>query len=303
MGAIRVGTASWTDPSLVKSGWYPPGTDSAEARLQHYASRFPLVEVDATYYFPPTKKNAELWAQRTQPGFLFNIKAFSMLTGHPTRAEALPKDVDRPEGKARVYPKDLADKDVARIWDDFGHALGPLVEADRLGAVLFQYPPWFGISRKNKAFVLECARRMAPLPICVEFRNGSWLDDDNQRETLDLLEGHGLPLVCVDMPQGFKSSVPPVLAATADLAMVRFHGHNDDEWESGSVQRRFRYLYSDDELEQWAPKVADLAAEARQTHVLMNNCHSDYAPRNAADLARMLDQLGADVVAPFGAPD
>jgi len=94
--------------------------------------------------------------------------------------------------------------------------------------------------------------------------------------------------------------VPPLLAATTDLAMVRFHGHNDDEWESGSVQRRFRYLYSDSELEQWAPRVAELAAEARETHVLMNNCYSDYAPRNAADLAGLLDHLGADVIVPPG---
>ena len=300
MGGIRVGTASWTDPSLIKSGWYPPGTDSAEARLQYYATRFPIVEVDSTYYFPPTKKNAELWAKRTPDDFLFNIKAFSMLTGHPTRAEALPKEIGRPEGKARVYPKDLAATDVDRIWADFGHALQPLVAAGKLGTVLFQYPPWFGISRKNKDYVLECAKRMAPLPICVEFRNAAWFRDDNQRETLDLLEGHGLPLVCVDMPQGFKSSVPPLLAATTDLAMVRFHGHNDDEWESGSVQRRFRYLYSEGELEQWAPRVASLAADARETHVLMNNCYSDYAPRNAADLAGLLGQLGAEVVVPSG---
>ena len=290
MGDILVGTASWTDKSLLGSGWYPPGVTSAEERLQFYASRFPLVEVDSTYYFPPSEKNAQLWVERTPAHFVFNVKAFSLMTQHPTRADALPKSVNRPEGKARVYPKDLDQKDVDDVWDRFLSALEPLHDAGKLGAVLFQFPPWFGIARRNKHYILECARRAAPLPICVEFRNGSWMTEDNRAETLEFLEGYGLPYVSVDMPQGFRSSVPPVLAATADLAVVRFHGHNREEWESGSVQRRFRYLYSEAELEEWAPKLRSLAGQARSTHVLMNNCYEDYAQRNATDLMRLLEE-------------
>ena len=290
MGGILVGTASWTDKSLLASGWYPPGVTSAEERLQFYASRFPLVEVDSTYYFPPSEKNARLWVERTPPGFVFNVKAFSLLTQHPTRAEALPKTARLPEGKARVYPKDLDQADVDEVWDRFLSALEPLHDAGKLGALLFQFPPWFGIARRNKQYILECARRASPLPICVEFRNGSWMTDDNRAETLEFLEGYGLPYVGVDMPQGFRSSVPPVLAATADLAVVRFHGHNREEWESGSVQRRFRYLYSDAELAEWAPRLRSLAQQATATHVLMNNCYEDYAQRNAADLIRLLEE-------------
>ena len=85
MGDILIGTASWTDKSLLGSGWYPKGADSAEERLRFYASRFPLVEVDSTYYFPPSEKNSELWAERTPPDFTFNIKMFSLLTQHPTK--------------------------------------------------------------------------------------------------------------------------------------------------------------------------------------------------------------------------
>jgi uncharacterized protein YecE (DUF72 family) len=72
---------------------------------------------------------------------------------------------------------------------------------------------------------------------------------------------------------------------------MRFHGHNADEWESGSVQRRFAYLYSEDELTAWAPKLEELAAQVSSTHVLMNNCHRDYAQRNAAQLAALLDAV------------
>ena len=284
-----IGTASWTDKSLLKSGWYPKGADSADERLRYYSSQFPLVEVDSTCYFPPSEKNSELWVERTPEGFTFNVKAFSLLTQHPTKTEAIYKDLDVPD-KRNVYAKDLKAEVVDEVWDRFLSALQPLHDAGKLGALLFQFPPWFIIGRKNRDYILECAKRSAPMPILVEFRHKSWLSDRNRDETLEFLEGHGLAYVCVDMPQGFKSSVPPVVAATADLAAIRFHGHNDAEWESGSVQRRFKYLYSDKELRRWAPKVHDLAAESKTTHVLMNNCYRDYAQRNAKELASLLSE-------------
>ncbi len=288
-----MGTASWSDRSLIRSGWYPKEASSPEKRLRYYASHFPLVEVDSTYYFPPTERNAQLWASRTPDDFTFNIKAFSMLTQHPTRPEALPKDMTLPE-KKRIYADDLEAKDLDRVWDEFMSALDPL--RAKLGALLFQFPPWFPIGKRNRNYILDCAKRAAPVPIAVEFRNKTWMSEENQKETLEFLEGHGISYVCVDMPQGFVSSIPPVVAATADLAVVRFHGRNSEEWESGEVQRRFRYLYSDKELDEWVPRVEKLSQEAKRTHVLMNNCYRDYAPRNAAELADALRQRGASVV-------
>jgi uncharacterized protein YecE (DUF72 family) len=90
------------------------------------------------------------------------------------------------------------------------------------------------------------------------------------------------------MPQGFVSSIPPVVAATADLAVVRFHGHNDAEWQSGDVHKRFKYLYSEEELNTWGPRLRELGDNAKETHVLMNNCYQDYAQRNARELAELL---------------
>ncbi len=288
MGDLLIGTASWTDKSLLGSGWYPKGADSAEDRLKFYATQFPLVEVDSTYYFPPSEKNSELWVERTPPDFTFNIKMFSLLTQHPTKPQALYKDLDVPQGKKSLYLGDLEPNAVDEVWDRFLAALKPLAEAGKLGALLCQFPPWFTIGRKNKDYVLECTRRAAPFQICVEFRNKTWMSEDNVSETLDFLEGHGLPYVCVDMPQGFVSSIPPVVAATSDLAVVRFHGHNAEEWESGSVQRRFAYLYSSEELKDWVPKIEKLSEQASTTHILMNNCHRDYAQRNASELAELL---------------
>jgi uncharacterized protein YecE (DUF72 family) len=71
---------------------------------------------------------------------------------------------------------------------------------------------------------------------------------------------------------------------------LRFHGHNDKEWQSKSVSKRFRYLYSTEELEQWLPRVAKLNDEADRTHILMNNCYRDYAQQNARELAELLSQ-------------
>ncbi|CAN5695984.1 DUF72 domain-containing protein [soil metagenome] len=302
VGDILIGTASWTDKSLLRSGWYPKGADSAEERLRFYSSQFPLVEVDASYYFLPSEKNSELWAKRTPEGFTFNVKAFSLLTQHPTKPQAL-KDLELPEGKRTIYPSDLDPKAVDEVWDRFLLALEPLRRERKLGALLFQFPPWFTVGRDNRQYVLECAKRSAPVPICVEFRNKTWMSERNAKHTLEFLEGHGLPYVCVDMPQGFASSIPPVVAATADLAVVRFHGHNDAEWESGSVQRRFKYLYSAKELGEWTPRVLDLAKETKTTHVLMNNCYSSYAQRNARELADLLSEGSAMTDPPYDSPE
>jgi uncharacterized protein YecE (DUF72 family) len=290
VGEIKVGTASWTDRTLLESGWYPQTADTAEKRLAYYARQFPLVEVDATYYGPPAEQTTRLWAQRTPPGFTFNIKAFSLLTGHPTKVSSIYKDLRPETDKRNVYPDDLPPQSYEEIWTRFLSALDPLVEAGKLGALLFQFPPWFGIRKSNKEYMLEVAARCRPLRPVFEFRNATWFEGGNRDETLDFLRAHKLPYVSVDMPQGYKSSMPPVLAATADLAVVRFHGHSD-KWTSKDIQEKFGYRYSDAELAEWAPRLRALADEAGQTHVLMNNCAGDAAQRNATTL---IDLLGAD---------
>jgi len=290
VGRILVGTASWTDKTLLESGWYPPEVESAEDRLRYYAEQFPIVEVDSTYYTPPNERNSELWAARTPAYFVFNIKAFSLLTQHPTRVSALYKDL-RPDGvtKSNVYAKDLDAKVVEEVWERFLSALQPLHDAGKLGALLFQFPQWFTIRRSNKDYLLECKERAAPYRICVEFRSATWFkDEETTEETLDFLRSYGLPYVVVDMPQGHASSVPPVVAATtSDLAVVRFHGHSD-KWTSRDIYERFGYSYDEAELKPWAGKIRGLAEQAQETHVLLNNCYRNYAQVNARQLAALL---------------
>jgi uncharacterized protein YecE (DUF72 family) len=292
MGDVRVGTASWTDRTLLESGWYPPEADTPDKRLRFYARQFPLVEVDSTYYALPAEQTATAWAARTPPGFTFNIKAFSLFTQHPTRVAALPADLREAAGKSgkdRVYLKDVDPGVANEAWERFLGALEPLDQAGKLGAILLQFPPWFPISRARKEYIVSCARRAAPRQVCIEFRNPTWMTPDNQAETLDFLAEHKLPYVCVDMPQGYRDSIPPVLAVTsAGLAVLRMHGHSD-KWTSKDIHERFGYDYSDAELSDWAPKVRALAEDAQITHVLFNNCYRDNAQRNARHLADLLE--------------
>ena len=290
MGQIKMGTASWTDKTLIASGWYPPEADTPEKRLRFYARQFPLVEVDATYYALPAEQTAQAWAERTPAGFTFNVKAFSLFTQHPTPVRALPADLREAasaSGKNRVYLKDVDPAVADQAWERFLTALGPLNSAGKLGAILLQFPPWFPIGRGRKDYILACAQRVAPRRVCVEFRNRTWMTEDNQEETLEFLASHQIPYVCVDMPQGYPSSIPPVLAVTSDLAVVRMHGHSD-KWDSKDIYERFGYEYSPKELAEWVPKIRDLADRADTTHVLFNNCYSNYAQVNARQLA---DQL------------
>ena len=293
MGSILVGTASWTDKTLIASGWYPPEADTPEKRLRFYARQFPLVEVDATYYALPAEQTATSWAERTPAGFTFNVKAFSLFTQHPTPLKALPADLREAAaagaaGKARVYLKDVDPAVADQAWDRFLTALEPLRRAGKLGAILLQFPPWFPISRANKEYITACAERVAPRRVCVEFRNRTWMTPDNQRETLEFLSARGVPYVCVDMPQGHRDSIPPVLAVTApDLAVVRLHGHSD-KWDSKDIHERFGYRYTDAELKEWAPRIRHLADRAATTNVLFNNCYRDYAQVNAQQLAALL---------------
>jgi uncharacterized protein YecE (DUF72 family) len=295
---ILIGISAWTEPTLVKEAdFYPKGVSSAEDRLRFYASQFPIAEVDSTYYFPPSEKNATLWIERTPQDFTFNIKAYSLLTNHPTKVESLYKDMREalPEdlaGKRNLYREQLPGKMVEEVWQRFADALMPLHSAGKLGAVLFQFPQWFVISRKSKDYLVECKERLKDFVVAVEFRNKLWMEERNQEETLSFLEDHGLPFVCVDMPQGLDASIPPVAAVTSkQLAMVRFHGRDPEVFDkkTQTAADRFRYDYSPNELREWVGKLKDMAGQARETHAIMNNCYRDHAVKSARQLASLLE--------------
>ncbi|MFI5257257.1 MAG: DUF72 domain-containing protein, partial [Gemmatimonadales bacterium] len=196
---IRVGTASWTDPTIVRGNvFYPRGVSSAADRLRYYAEQFPVVEVDSSYYSLPERATARLWAERTPAHFSFHVKAHALMTGQPTEVARLPKALadELPAaiaGRPRIYAKDLPGELLDAVWEHFIDALAPLHEAGKLGGILLQYPRWFLPTPANKEQLGDSAARLAGIAATVELRNRSWFASERSTGwTLDLLRDLGL---------------------------------------------------------------------------------------------------------------
>ena len=304
--SVLVGTASWTDKTLIACGrFYPGDAKSAEARLRFYAAQFPIVEVDSSYYAMPAPATAQLWAERTPEGFVMNVKAFRLFTGHQTTAVVMHRDlqpafarIDKPTFFYRDLPGELVDE----LWKRFREALLPLQASGRLGLVHFQFPPWLVAGAAGRAVVEHCALRMSGFDLGVEFRHATWFDGDARiAETIGFLRELGVAHTVVDGPQGFSNSVPAVWEATHPrYALLRLHGRNRATWNmkgQTAASDRFNYDYPERELAEFVPKLERLALTAMQTHVIFNNNMEDQGQRNARS---MIDLLGAAGLGPTG---
>lgn len=283
MAVIRVGTCAWSD----HKDYYPLGLPASQ-RLSYYARHFSVVEVDSTFYRLQPARWFALWADRTPPDFVFNVKAYGAMTMHHR--------TPRP-----------GEEDVAEVFRRFDESVQPLREAGKLKALHFQFPPWFTCTAENRAWVAYCRERFPHDLVAVEFRHRSWFEGGAREETLRLLrELEAVHVIC-DEPQVGSGCVPPVVAVTHPaLAIVRFHGRNRSTWYirgEGSADR-FNYLYSRAELQEWVrPVREELEPAAAEVHLLMNNNQANYAVRNALDMMELLglpvpprDQRGVPVV-------
>ncbi len=275
MTTILVGTSSWSD----HTDFYPEDLPSNQ-QISFYAQHFSIVEINSTFYRIMPPRNFRLWAQRTPPGFVFDVKPYRQLTWH---------DRENP-------PED-------GVFEEFRRSYQPLRDAGKLGAVHFQFPPWFKFDPQNVAYLKHSRESLPDDRVSVEFRHRSWLDGDHVPHLVDTLRDYDIGLTVVDEPQLGSGSVPTVVAvSTPELVIVRFHGRNYKMWYK-KVKRsadRFDYLYSEEELREWAPNVAQLAESAQEIHVFFNYNQQDYAVRNARQLRALLAQSlpGADVVMP-----
>mgnify|MGYP001576994386 CR=1 FL=1 len=281
---------------MVESGlFYPPEVKTPAGRLRYYSEKFPIAEVDSSYHFFPTRQNLSLWLDNTPPGFTFDVRAFSLFTGHPTPPASLLRSIREEHSelanhKGNIYlhhlPPDVAD----RLWEIFASLVQDVAAAGKLGVLLFQFPPWFHHNKENFDYLITCRERFPSYRLAVEFRTGGWLSGDSLKETLAFLRQHRLALVCVDEPQGLKTSVPMVAEVTSPVGVVRFHGRNAENWEKKGItaEERFNYLYSEDELRAWLPKIRRMAEQAGKVHVIFKNKSHDFAVRNARQFAEML---------------
>jgi uncharacterized protein YecE (DUF72 family) len=293
---ILVGTASWTDKTLIDCGrFYPKEAKSAEARLRFYATQFPLVEVDSSYYGMPTPVNAQLWAQRTPEDFVFNVKAFRLFTGHQTSPIVLHKDLQQalgPDPPKMLYYRDTPAEIRDELWKRFIEALAPLREAGKLGAVHFQFAPWLLRNREGIAHVRHCVERMPGHLLAVEFRNQTWFEEDKVEQTLAFERELGVVHTIVDGPQGFANCVPCIWEVTNPaLALLRLHGRNAETWNikgASSASSRFDYWYSKEELAAMVPEIRHLGGLARQVHVLFNTNYQDQGQVSARLMRQVL---------------
>jgi uncharacterized protein YecE (DUF72 family) len=297
MSKILVGTSSWTDKTLIDSGkFYPRSATTPEDRLRYYASQFPLVEIDSSYYGIPAIENAQRWVERTPPGFVFNIKTYRLFTRHQTPVISMAKELREalgPMQKKNLYDKDLPEDIKLELWRQFRAVLEILRGAGKLGAVHMQFAPWVAFHPETFEYLEHCRAMLAGFTVAMEFRNKTWFDNEKHTaRTLAFERDNGFVNVVVDEPQGIANTIPSVWEITnPSLSVVRLHGRNHGTWNRKGLTtsaQRFNYDYNEEELQEIGGQVKKIAHEAETTHVLFNNNYEDQGQRGARALTDIL---------------
>jgi uncharacterized protein YecE (DUF72 family) len=267
---------------------------TAESRLQFYSSHFDTVEVDSTYYAIPTKSTAYLWAQRTPQNFIFHIKVYGALTGHGIDPRTLPPDIrDELPGKDKAQKQVFVKEPILLrlIADKFMEALYPLMNAGKLGVLVFQFPPWLIYKPDHLDTLLKYKGMIGRNLMAVEFRHGSWYASDVREKVFHFLRKNQIIHVVADEPQyGTLATIPFVPQTTADIAYYRLHGRNRENWLKRGMETslRYAYLYSDEELKEFVPHLRTSQKLAKVTYCMFNNCHGGFAMRNAEKMKELI---------------
>jgi len=307
----RVGICAWADPALIETGtFYPRKSMSAEARLRHYASVFDVVEVNSSYYAIPDVRNSQRWVERTPEGFIFHVKAYSLMTGHHPRAETVPADLvallpKSPQRTRRgeIDATSFSPEAVNRAFQLFRAAVGPIAESGKLGYVLFQFAPWVHFDTARLDYLASLPARLPGWTLAIEFRHRSWLPEHID-ETLRALSEARLAHVIVDAPPG-GHAIPRITTATSPTAVFRLHGRNAEGWlrqlrgEEPTVREKYDYLYSEGELRALLPEIEAISAETEDVFISFNNNNRDYPVKNALMMKRLLGQPTASEPTPL----
>jgi uncharacterized protein YecE (DUF72 family) len=253
---ITIGTAGYSYEDW-RGAFYPANLSSRDY-LSYYAGTFQFVEVNVTFYQMPNRHMLYHMAEKTPTGFEFSVKAF------------------------RGFTHERVDDDQQFVL--FREALMPLTDTGRLACVVAQFPNSFRNNPLNQAYLRSLRARLGGLPIAVEFRHSSWLNE----QVSQLLRDEEMGFVCVDEPQ-LPGLVPPVARATAAPAYVRFHGRNTAKWwRHEAAHERYDYLYTAEELSEWVPKLRELEAKVGKVLVAMNNHYQAKAVSNGKMLQGLL---------------
>lgn len=266
---INIGLTGWGDHDTL----YEDLARKSD-KLKTYASHFPIVELDASYYAIQPERNIKKWISETPERFQFVVKIHQALTLHA----------------------DFRDFSETRqeLFDAFKEMLAPLQESHKLAMVLVQFPPCFDCSSQNIKYILYVKQQLQDYPMCVEFRHQSWFNDQFKEETLSFLTEHQIIHAVVDEPQVKDASIPLVNRITSDIAFVRYHGRNVHGWTKKDMTDqewrdvRYLYNYNETELLDLAQKVKILEQKAKQVYVVFNNNSGGHAAQNAKTYQNIL---------------
>lgn len=280
---IHIGLAGWGDHDQL----YTSGA-RAGSKLRQYANHFPVVEVDSTFYAIQSKERFLKWVEETSSSLHFVVKAYQGMTGHQRGAVVKPDQMNE-------------------MYAAFREMLEPAMEAGRLKAALFQYPPWFDCTRDNVRLLRETKLRMQGIPCALEFRHQSWFTAEFREKTVAFMEQEQWIHSVCDEPQAGLGSIPTVLQVTdPGVTIVRFHGRNAAGWNQGSAPNwrevRYLYRYSEEELREWVNKLQQLQQESEHICVIFNNNSGGDAADNAKQLMKMLSLTRPDGGSPIEPP-
>lgn len=253
---IYIGTSGFSYDDW--KGRFYPERIAKKDMLSYYAAMFKAVEINSTYYaIPPITTFATMDA-KTPDDFRFAVKAHKDMT----------------------HTSDASDESFLA----FLRSIRPLRDSGKFGCMLAQFPWSFKPTPENIDRLCEFRERVGDLPTVIEFRNSAWVNEN----TFALLRDLDLGFCSVDEPR-LKGLMPPVAAATSAIGYVRFHGRNAAKWfKHDQAYERYDYLYSEEELNEWVPKVRDIESKTTQTYVFFNNHYQGKSVRNAAMFAKML---------------
>lgn len=293
MSRVRVGTSGWSYPSG-KGKWngifYPAtrskraGTDTFD-ELRYYAEHFDTVEVNSTFYGQPRVEVTRGWAARTPSDFEFSLKLYQKFTHPKMFKEAALKSAPGSEGPLLDLLAQVTQSDI----DDFRAGIDPLVSAGKLGALLAQFPPSFKDTPASRAYLAQLLRAFGDYPVAVELRHRSWSDAFG--DTLSLLNSFNAAWAQIDEPK-FKFSIRQNrLPNVRGFYYMRLHGRNVAKWwHHEHRDDRYDYLYSAEELKEFAEDAGAARALVKKAYLYTNNHFSAKSVVNAVMLKAQLGE-------------
>lgn len=257
MAEILIGTSGYYYDDW-KGIFYPEDLKKDEY-LKYYSFHFNVVELNFTYYRLPEYHRIKGMIEKAENRVLFIVKAYRGIT------------------------HEISDNSLDAHLSRFLNGIAPLIEENLLGSILLQFPQGFHYTAHNRIYLKNLLEALSAYPACIEFRNKEWLRDSVYSGLIEL----GAGFVCVDEPD-LQGLLPPLALSTSIVGYIRFHGRNKKNWYGTDSTSRYDYLYSEEELKEWLPRIKKISEGTEKLFVFFNNHAKSQAITNARMLINLL---------------